>query len=467
MLTRKELEEIVAFDNEKRDRTLTGKLYRTTCRYTYLRHDGGVQGARNFRERPGVVILHVAVRLDRAYVPVVKVLAVMDIAKRRVQFSDIDCSPFNLVATVVWDRADYGVHRSPCEAKPLEPAWHTRALKRDDALGDRVVVNPEALQGTRFEYAGYRRGCGHAILKYLTMAEDWPEVEYLAKADMYWAMSPAILSALRRDRALLAKLKERKGELAKAQFEPGLILHALRHDCSVAAAREHFDFAGAWSKIGSLLMAMPLGELHLDYERLRRAVKKWRVNASEYFRYLGSARHAGLDLKSDGVKYPPTKGGREAFMARLERIEADVARLNALARRKEAARLRALDKQMAPEFELLSNAIKLDWRIPEGLSVRVPTSQRELRRYGAEMRNCVGNGDYWRRMVAGKCVILEMLEGGKAAYCVEIECKRWHVVQCYGRANGEAPDAIKALAGDLALAMKAATKKDSKRRLAA
>ena len=455
MLSQAEIEEIVAYDRKRRKKLDTGRLWRGTERYNYLRQTGGEPGARDWRKRPDIKILHVAVRLDMGYSPFVKVVAIFRPSLDSMELGDIRCAgAAGWIVTWSGEEIDNELPHPPQEGVRTTGWWRGHIGAGSPAGFDwRGIVNRSVLKGSRFEYSGFEEDqCD--IIGHLRIAAQYPEIEHLKKAKLECFIAPSILQACRRDRKLYEKAMARAAEF-KDDTPPSVILWALRHDKSLKEAREHFKFADEWSRAGVWGFPFHLSKLKIDYERLRKAAGKWKVSASEYWRYLQYANECGRDLGCEGVKYPPVKGGRKAFMARLEALEAEVARRAEEQRRKERKaheqRMAKLREKRMPELERIRRLMRTR---AGGLELVLPTSQQELHQLGERMHNCVGNGSYWQGVMEGRCLILEIRKDGKSAYCVEITRPHFMVLQCYGRHNSKAPDEIRELAREMAAEFK-------------
>ena len=464
MLSQAEIEEIVAYDRKHRRKRDNGRLWRGTERYNYLRQTGGEPGARDWRKRPDIEILHVAVRLDMGYSPFVKVVAIFRPSLYSMELGDIRCAgAAGWIVTWQGKEIDNKLPHPPQEGVQTTRWWRGHLGAGSPAGFDwRGIVNRSVLKGSRFEYSGFEEDqCD--IIGHLRITAQYPEVEHLKKAKLQSFIAPSILQACRRDRKLYEKAMARAAEFRR-ETSPRVILWALRHDKSIRETNKYFEFVDEWSQEGRHTFPLGLGYLKMDYERLQKSARKWDVRASEYWRYLHYANECGLDLGCEGVKHPPVGGGRKAFMARLEALEAEVARRAEEQRRKEREayekRMAKLQETRMPELERIRRLMRTR---AGGLELVLPTSQQELHQLGKRMHNCVGNGSYWQEVMEGRCLILEIREKKESAYCVEITRPHFAVLQCYGRRNSKAPDEIRELAREMAAEFKSILKPNTRK----
>ncbi len=505
MLTKKQMREIVAFDMKcrlgknydgRRYGSVTGegvprytedwtecygvnpqdvrngvkrkKPCRKTLRYNYIvpsRAKGG--------KRPDVTVVHVAVRLNGAYQPIVKDVVRWNIANGRGELRDMD---YHGIAGWVaeWTPRDYAGKRSegkgPFYGERVWDCWDVFdpwEYGRGWCFPWHETVNPEALKGTKYEWCQYASLEWHVgLVDWLMLYKREPKIELLAKAGLACLATPAGLKALK-DRRVFDWAREHAGEIAKASrraggVRPREIQYAARHNMTLARAMTHFDLmqnVTNWRRYDGVLGL----RLRLDYERLEKALWKWHVNVAEYVRYLGFARDAGYDLRNEGTLYPPVAGGRKAFMARLEAVEAEVAKFQRAQKQRERRRLKKLAEERIAEIEMFQRSLERTKALRGcGYTLVLAKTQKELLAYGKKMNNCVGNGIYGRGIAEGDTLILEV-EGPDMSYCVEIQRRNWTVRQCYKRGNKEAPKEVWAIARKVAAACKAEWQRQKRR----
>lgn len=512
-LTRKQIAEIVEYDHDERERCrwdarrygsisnpdsipegrvnvptprpaeccvdkAEAVLERKTLRYNYIvpDHSG------DHRKR-GVTVCHVGVRLTKDYRPRVKILSMAHLAGKgckTILSGDID---YRMVAgwVVTWeseelsrkndakvDVTSYGRWwRVPYgEYAGLAFPWH-------------ATINPDALSDTRYRWCGWRPGCGIGLINFLDLYDRFPKIEFLAKANLFPLVRKAGISALRNP-SFMEWVRKNAKSLSGKWFSVRSAVYAWKHGCSVAAAKRYFEFVRSLS--GSIRSCLHWCEewdakkmrLNLDYARVRRALPKWGVSQDEYARYVKEAVSYGLDVRSEGVLYPPVRDGRRTFMERLERLEAENQRRyrreerrrkaeerKAQKARREAERRRIEEERayikriMASRLSELDDFQKSVDRIREipmaGLTCVVAKSQKELLKEGRRMNNCVGGGTYGRGIVFGSTLILMFRDKDGKSWCdAEIDRSNWKIRQCYLRGNDVAPDSVHRLAASIA-----------------
>lgn len=445
-LTCKQVDEIARFDAAHRP---SGRWLptRRTLRYNYIVPDDG--GSPRTRD---VTVVHVAVRLDGARRPVVKDVGRWDLKTGRLTLRDMDYH--GLCGWIVGWRAsegwrDGGAFRF---GDGLTFPWH-------------ATVNPEALKGTRYAYCRYsdEARCKAGLVGWLMLYRQEPKVELLARAGLNALICPAGLAALKSRRVRDWVLKHGE-EIAKRRRKARDVLYAARHGLSsVAAAEKLFDLAASVRRWLSTDWERP----RLDYVRLAKALPKWGVNAIEYARYLNHAHGAGRDFRNEGTLYPPTAGGRAAFMARLEaleRAEARKRRAQAAARRK---RLAEMMEVRAAELEAFQRSLDRVRTLKGcGYVLVLAKTQKELLAEGKRMHNCVGCGTYGEGIVAGDLLIVMLRDADGKSFCdIEISRRNWKVKQCYLKRNERAPQDVRTLADRIAAALKAEHARHRRRKL--
>ena len=474
-LTREQTLEIAAFDGARRTRCgRDGKPTRRTLRYNYIVPDKTSAASRRAGKRPDVKVMHVAVRLDGGFRPVVKDVARWDIATRRLEMRDLE---YRMVAGwfVEWRKEDLqgrGKGKGPRAGRPVDGRWWSGGewcFGSGRTFPWFETVNPGALKGTRYEWCQYRDGldCRAGLVDWLILYRLDSSVEHLAKAGLYNFIKPGGIAALK-DKKVLLRVREmltgggrdvREGKFAD-------IVYAARHGIGTGEARKRREFILRVSRVVDYHSGKV--KLRLDYDRLRKAFERWRIRAEEYARYLKCAVASGLDCRNEGTLYPPLRGGRKAFMARLESLEAEVAEKE---RRKAEEHRKAEEKWIRETMEARIGEIKAFQESVErsavvkggGYDIVLAKSQKELLAEGKRMGNCVGNGIYGRGIAKGNLLIVMLKQGGKSYCDIEIDRANWMVRQCYLKGNELAPETTRELAGRIAACLKAEHSRHLKR----
>lgn len=484
MLTNKQYAEIVEFDRKHRglDKCKADQIYhvRRTIRYNYIvacrsktRRRAGAEARRPEGE---VCIVNVAVRLDMNYVPVVKEVMWMRPETGWQEYRDL--SYYGIAGWAVRWRCSETRSRRKLRAgekfrigKPVDGERFHMAFKHGRPGFNRTyddTINPEALEETRYKYCQYADDtpCFTGLMEWLALYRREPKVELLAKCGLYCFIKPAGLKALKQ-KSIFQWAKDNMAMLRGYRLLPiKYVLWAARHGTTLEGARRHYDLVhNLCYKLDSVRWHLKYPghdragvKLKLDYERLAGLLKKWHVDGYEYGRYIQHAFDAGLDLKNDGTLYPPTRGGRKAFMERLEDMEARARkkaraeiRAKRAAERAEAKWIRDTMKTRIKELEAFQKSLKrTDVLKGCGYTLVLAKTQKELLAEGKKMHNCVGCGTYGQAIVKGDSLIV-MLKNHSASFCdIEIDRKSWKVRQCYLKHNKTAPKEVQELAKRLA-----------------
>ena len=501
MLTNKQYAEIVEFDWKKRAvhdfdgrryGSVTGRraphfteawcpchgsdLYngkkrptRKTLRYNYIVAEKPRRARLGTgQERPDVTVVHVAVRLNGAYRQVVKEVGRWHIKTGKLELRDIDYHGLGgwIVEWQPEDWAGGGKRKSaksarsetgPLIGKPIDDGWYD-GWKWKFNMGLTFpwheVINLDALKGTRYEYCQYADGlpCKAGLVDWLMMYRQEPKIELLAKMGLYDLICPAGIEALK-DKRIRDWIVAHREEVARDANNVKEITYAARHNVTLkyAEKRQRLISDIRWR----VRYWNDRVKVKFDYDRLMKTLPKWHVRIEEYLRYLEYAIKCGLDLRNDGTAYPPTKGGREAFMDRLEararkKARAEI-RAKRAAERAEEKWIRDTLKTRIKELEAFQKSLKrTDILKGCGYTLVLAKTQNELLAEGRKMGNCVGCGTYGRAIVKGDSLIV-MLKNHSASFCdIEIDRKSWKVKQCYLKHNELAPKEVQELAKRLA-----------------
>lgn len=470
------------------------KVTRKTLRYNYI-----VPARTRDAKTRDVTVLHVAVQLDQYYVPVVKAVARFNTATGITEMGDMD---YKGIAgwCVEWSSADYrgkkptGHAPAPRLAKSgawwvlkdgkAPEKWH---YGRGYHFPYHETINVAALQETRFKYCQYAdEGTGlTGLIDWLMLYRQEPKVEYLAKAGWYGLITPTGIQALK-DRKVFDWMREHQKEASK-EVRVQYLVWAARHGKSLKTAVDFFNFkrlfthnlwaidhaiARRWEKEHGNEPMPRKNRLRIDWWRLYSTWSKWKIDVTEYINYLQAAVDAGLDWRNEGTLYPPTKGGRDAFMERYERLEAQVATeesKRAIRKAKaERKRIKALFAKRMPEIEMFQKSLERVKTLKGcGYKIILAKTQEELLAEGNKMNNCVGNGLYGRGILEGDTLIVMLKKPNGRSLCdIEIERKAWRVRQCYLKGNQLPPDEVRKLAKRIAAELKKIYKKTSNRKAA-
>lgn len=470
------------------------KVCRKTLRYNYI----VPAKTRNAKTRD-VAVLHVAVRFDQYYVPVVKAVARFHTATGITEMGDMD---YKGIAgwCVQWSSSDYrgkkptGHAPAPRLAKSgawwvlkdgkTPEKWH---YGRGYHFPYHETINVAALQETRFKYCQYAdSGTGlTGLIDWLMLYRQEPKVEHIAKAGWYGLITPTGIKALK-DRKVFDWMREHQKE-ASEEIRVQYLVWAARHGKSLKEAVKFFAFKrnfthnmwGVNNAIGRRWQGehgtydVPRKDsLKIDWWRLYSTWSKWKIDVTEYINYLQAVVDAGLDWRNEGTLYPPTKGGRDAFMERYERLEAQVATeesKRAIRKAKaERKRLKALFAERMPEIEMFQKSLERVKTLEScGYRLILAKTQEELLAEGNKMNNCVGNGVYGRGILEGDTLIVMLKSADGKSYCdIEIERNRWRVRQCYLKGNQLPPDEVRKLAKRIAAELKKIYKLSKKRKAA-
>lgn len=492
---------------------------RKTLRYNYIELESppertlaevvkGVPPPKPLRDRE-VVVVHVAVRLDGTYRQVVKEVGRWHIKTGHLELRDIDYH--GLGGWIVeWQKEDWAGGKAakasgdsgPRLGKPVCGWYDGGKWKYNTGLTFpwHETINLDALKGTKYEWCQYSDDtpCKAGLVDWLMMYRAEPKIELLAKMGLHRLVCPGGIRALKDKRVrdwLIAHREEaaQRYRDGSPRYDMSEILYAARHGRTIKDALKRRRF------IEDVLRRMDRWRpgcdfkrrARIDYDRLMKTLQKWHVGVDEYVRYIEYAHEMGLDLRNEGTMYPPVRGGRVAFMARLERLEADVARKRRREARAERAEERrrmaafraqeaerrvreraekkwidATMKTRLAELEAFQKSMKrTDILKGSGYTLVVAKTQKELLAEGRKMGNCVGRGTYGQAIVKGESLIVMLRLDGESFCDIEIDRKRWVVRQCYLQHNKPAPKAVREIAKRLAAWFKAEHLRHMKRKM--
>ena len=419
-------------------------------------------------KRPGLKVYHVAVRLNRQFKPLIKDVVHFSPQTKRIEVRDMSYHQMGgWIASFSREEYDVRTNRSYFYCGAFG-RWCT--YKDCYRWGGMLLfpyhetVNPEDLKGTAYEWCQYEDGHGIGLCDWLALYHDEPKVELLAKLKLYSVISPMGVREMKKPK-IFNYVKENLAQLQKGRYSLREIVWSANRGTTLDKGVRHYKL------IESFKYFKPAG-LRLDYERADKLIRKLKVDVDEYCRYLRYAKKAGLDLRNEGTVYPPVAGGRKAFMARLERIEAEAARREAerdimekygVKSPEEVKKIMEARVEEIAAFQTLIDRSKT--LKGAGYKLILAKTQEDLIAEGKRMGNCVGCGEYGRGIVAGDRLIVIISAKGKMKgesgktverrFDVEIDRKHWKVRQCYAPHNDAAPDEVRELAQRIADSLKA------------
>lgn len=471
MLTEAQIREVVDFDRDYRAFNCGGRTSRRTLRYNLIVPEAPHAPG----ERAEVSVVHVAVRLNQANTPLVMDVARADLEAGVIRHHDIG---YRMIAgwIVYWDRADI---LSKKVAEYICPPGDGSVYTVPYRVGGPMTfpyaptVNPDALKGTRYEYCQW--GGPYGLVDWLMLYRREPRIELLAKLGVSWLCTPAAAKALHRPEVRRYLTDNIQALASKRRiYTVREFLWGAMHGVTLREAHLHYRTVQNFRPYRHAIR-----DIHFDYDRVGRMLPKWNASPQEYTRYLEYARDTGLDMKCEGVLYPPVGSGRTSFHARLERLEAEYDRRMRAERRRaarearerEEARRRELAGLMAARIEEIDAFQKsLDASrvvdLGRGVKVQLSRSQDDLRAEGRKMHNCVGMGHYGEGIVMGRTLIVMFRKDGKPFCDAEIDRVNWSVRQCYFAHNRPATPEYHAAAKLVADHLKALVKSRTRRKVA-
>ena len=480
VLSDAQIEEVVNYDRHVRaeyERRNRRKMPRITNRYNYITTD--YPGSRSLVEifggdRPEtskeVCIVNVAVKPNNYNVILVRELAWMVPGDKVVRISGLSyrtCTGWR----PEWARRDLTRRSGKGEAAwcysagvwPVEEYDYRYNLVSLNRTFD-VTINPDALSLSRYRFSGYSDDapCAVGLMDWLSLYNQEPKIELLAKARLFALVNPQGIKLLMSRSALQWVLAHRDMLARERDLSVRDVQYAIKNNTTIKVAKRHFHLTRRLSREFYNLrytLAHPDSDsvllptrIKFDYTRLAKLLERWGVSADEYGRYVEYAYKAGLDLRNEGTLYPSAKLDREAFLRRMEDLEAAAAK-------KERNFVKEGFSAQKSVLESFQSALdRCDMLSAGKYLFVVATSQAELRREGAAMRNCIGNGLYAKGVAAGRTVIVlvKQFDGGiPKSFCdIEINRHGWSVRQCYLKANKPAPQELKEIACRIALLLK-------------
>lgn len=313
-----------------------------------------------------------------------------------------------------WYRGKWG---QP-EKWTMRNTWHVDGVE---------YVNPDALEGTRYKFAGFDKYTGPLpLVRYCQLFAEFPEVELLAKAGLSRFVVPAFLRQCRRDPKLRSFFRQNTKEIKRWHHSTADVIRAAKHGWTLAKAR-------AEARFDRRMQGTPAG---VDKHELDRYLRKNHLDLADWMGYAREVEEAGEDIRVFGVTMPrDLHAARRKMQAKIRRIRAKQA---AEAAKREAERRARLEAELMETAKRINKALarmtaRLEIRL-HGLSVIFPTTRAEFVAEGQAMRNCIGG--YFERHATGEARCFFIRRGGRRVADVEVS-RSGKILQCRAKCNKE------------------------------
>ena len=300
------------------------------------------------------------------------------------------------------------------------------------------LVNPAALQATRYRYAAFPHYSGAMpLVPYCQLWKRFPEVEILAKAGLPQFIDEPFLERLARNESLRNFFRAHVREIrAAAQpFTPAEVIRAHAHGWTLARAKEE-----QFLRYG--MRDIPEG---VDRRALARYIARNDIDLADWRGYAADLARAGRDVA--GGAFP------RDFHAARRRVQAAIRKLEA---RTNAEREAALAKMAKSINAALARMRRRLMARANGLTAIFPTTRKEFMEEGRAMRNCIAG--YFSACAAGKTICFFVRKDGERVADVEAT-KAGKVVQCRAKFNKRTAPEVEKFAAYVAKPIAAAARR--------
>lgn len=263
-----------------------------------------------------------------------------------------------------------------------------------------IVVNPEALQQTKYRYCAWRGNSALELMKYIRIYKEHPKVELLSKANLTHLIQPSFLKKLEKDRDFARFFRDNFAFAAKSSRQD--FVYAYRHGIGVEDARRHLSAVYNFK-------TLPNG---FDRDKVAAYCDKRDVDPYDYIHYATNFIDAEWSLQDEQRLYPKDfhAAAAKASTEALEKTDPAEAK-----RQKERdARLLKVSKRM--DRLLKTVRAQLGWRVGD-MDIILPITKEQFRSEGNAMHNCI-SGYYARQM--DTCICFFIYKGGQPFVDVEV-----------------------------------------------
>lgn len=276
------------------------------------------------------------------------------------------------------------------------------------------IVNCEKVfEYEQYKYCAYDFNITHDVIKYLRMYREYPEIEYLVKANlsMYWD-SKMLLNALRKDKNFRKYIMENNVE------KPIVMMNAYKNGISIEEARaeEHFRRQGyavlAKTYKGECLKMMKyVSEKHIGYATLKD--------------YVNACNALGIDMTDTKNRYP--NDFQHWHGVRIDEYATAKAMKDAEER-----------KEFYAQFAAVAEKYLSMQESKDGYAIVIARSPAELIKEGEALHHCVGQMGYDQKVVRGESLIFFVRKAENIEdpfVTMEYNLKRNDIAQIHAKNN--------------------------------
>lgn len=286
-----------------------------------------------------------------------------------------------------------------------------------------VVLNPQLLQGTKYQYCAYEKhGYSMGLIDYLLLYNKYPHLELMSKLGI--PASVQLLKKASKDKQFCKFLSKNKDKIHNASV-PATI-YAYNHNISIDESKSLLDI--------NKRLCRDIPEIKdgtINRIKLKKYLEENKIGYSQYNDYLTAIKYLKLDLKDTKNIFP--KEFRRMHDLRINEYESASFKKTLLGK----SELNATFRKVAQEYSSLNLC---------GLySVVIASDIKDLLIEGNRLHHCVGKMGYDTKMAKKESLILFVRQNNCLDIpfvTMEFSLKQKRIVQIYGDYDSKPSDDV-------------------------
>ena len=284
------------------------------------------------------------------------------------------------------------------------------------------LVNIGFIGKTKYKYCGYQYFRGRCIITFLKLYEQYPQIEYLMKADLqHLAYRKILLKKMSKDNAFCKWILKNKEELKSKYYASDIIIKAYSRNQSLQHVR---DFENRKKEFVQDSRYAELTEmLHKnEYEKFFNYLERQDTSEASYNDYFKACVFLQLDMNEEKNRYP--HDFRRWHDIRIDEYH----KAKAIADEEKR-------KEFYEQFAVIATKYSPLERKKEPYIAIIAKSPAELMAEGDALNHCVGRMNYDQKFVREETLIFFIRNKetpDMPLVTVEYSLAKHKVLQCYG-----------------------------------
>lgn len=361
-----------------------------------------------------VVKITVAAKMYKEQI-LLKQVAVHGVNSRECWVKDMEYCSLGMGYMFGWAEKNLGP-----EKRYEDGEWHQALFKYYNAIS--YLVNIGFLNKTKYKYCGYQHFRGRCIITYLKLYEQYPQIEYLMKADLqHLAYRKMLLKKMKKDKAFCKWILENKDEIKDKYYSSDILIRAYNQHKPLTYVQKYEN------KRKEFMQSYTCNELKAmlhknEYEKFFNYLEQQGTSVSSYNDYLKACTFLQLDMNEDKNRYP--HDFRYWHDVRIDEYH-----------KAKAIEDKEKRQELYAQFAIVADKYSPLERNKEPYIAIIAKSPADLITEGDALDHCVGRMNYDQKFAREETLIFFIRNRetpDTPLVTVEYSLKNHKVLQCYG-----------------------------------